>query len=264
MLVGTADVEDAGGSAQAHVTPSTAAIDSTRVAIRIMERVGGEKSARLNNLSPETSCGRVAFGVNQIPITRPVALDVQITVLHPDKSLAAGVPLRVILGTAADWQSPSAGDEMVTGDDGTVQCTLPVVLASQRRQVVRNFVARLMASRESTRQVQLGVVMEYAGRSWLSAITVDRRASGASLRLDPMRVYGRASDGRFTDDVPLHDGSWHKRLPSGQMASLPGFVITHATLDPESAAADNAAWRLRVTLQQWEPHVVPALRLPSL
>lgn len=264
MLAGTVDVEDAGGSAQAHVTPSTAAIDSTRVAIRIMERVGGEKSARLNNLSPETSCGRVAFGVNQIPITRPVALDVQITVLHPDKSLAAGVPLRVILGTAADWQSPSAGDEMVTGDDGTVQCTLPVVLASQRRQVVRNFVARLMASRESTRQVQLGVVMEYAGRSWLSAITVDRRASGASLRLDPMRVYGRASDGRFTDDVPLHDGSWHKRLPSGQMASLPGFVITHATLDPESAAADNAAWRLRVTLQQWEPHVVPALRLPSL
>jgi hypothetical protein len=197
--------------------------------------------------------------VTQIPTTRPVTLDVQVTVLHPDKSLAAGVPLRVILGTAADWQSPLAGDEMVTGDDGTVHCTLPVVLASQRRQVATNFVARFMASRETTRQVQLGVVMEYAGRSWLSAITVDRRASGASLRLDPMRVYGRASDGRFTDDVPLHDGSWQKRLPSGTMASLPGFVITHATLDPESLAADNAAWRLRVTLQQWEPHVLPAL-----
>jgi hypothetical protein len=71
-----------------------------------------------------------------------------------------------------------------------------------------------------------------------------------------MRVYGRASDGRFTDDVPLHDGSWHKRLPSGVMASLPGFVITQATLDPESPAVDNAAWRLRVTLQQWEPHAL--------
>lgn len=183
----------------------------------------------------------------------------QITVLHPDKSLAAGVPLRVILGTAADWQSPSAGEELVTGDDGTVQLTQPVVLASLRRQVATNFIARLTASRETTRQVQVGVVMEYAGRAWLSAITVDRRLSGASLRLDPMRVYGRASDGRFTDDVPLHDGSWHKRLPSGKMASLPGFVVTSATLDPESAAADNAAWRLRVTLQQWEPHVVPAV-----
>jgi len=188
-----------------------------------------------------------------------VSLDVQITVLHPDKSLAVGVPLRVILGTAADWQSPTAGEEMATGDDGTVQRTLLVVLASQRRQVATNFVARLMASRETTRQVQLGVVMEYAGRSWLSAITVDRRANGASLRLDPMRVYGRASDGRFTDDVPLNDGSWHKRLPSGKMASLPGFVITAASLDPESPAADNAAWRLRVTLQQWEPHVMPVL-----
>jgi hypothetical protein len=184
-----------------------------------------------------------------------VTLDVQITVLAPDKSHAAGVPLRVILGTAADWQSPSAGEEMVTSEDGTVQCTMPVVLASQRRQVATNFVARFMASRETTRQVQVGVVMEYAGRSWLSAITVDRRAGGASVRLDPMRVYGRASDGRFTDDVPLHDGSWHKRLPSGKMASLPGFVVTLATLDPESPAADNAAWRLRVTLQQWEPHV---------
>ena len=193
--------------------------------------------------------------MTQIPTTRPVTLDVQITVLHPDKSPAAGVRFRAILGTAADWQSPSAGEEMVTGDDGTVQCTLPVVLASQRRQVATNFVARLMASRETTRQVQLSVVMEYAGRAWLTAITVDRRASGASLRLDPMRVYGRASDGRFTDDVPLHAGGWHKRLPSGQMASLPGFMITSATLDPESAADDNAAWRLRVTLQRWEPHV---------
>lgn len=193
--------------------------------------------------------------MTQIPITRPVSLDVQITVLHPDKSLAVGVPLRVILGSAADWQSPSAGEEMVTGGDGTVQLTQPVVLASLRRQVATNFIARLTASRETIRQVQLSVVMEYAGRLWLSAITVDRRANGASLRLDPMRVYGRASDGRFTDDVPLHDGSWNKRLPSGKMASLPGFVITQATLDPESAAADNAAWRLRVTLQQWEPHV---------
>lgn len=197
--------------------------------------------------------------MTQIPITRPVSLDVQITVLHPDKSLAVGVPLRVILGTAADWQSPTAGEDVVTGDDGTVQRTLPVVLASLRRQVATNFVARLMASRETTRQVQLGVVMEYAGRSWLTAITVDRRANGTSLRLDPMRVYGRASDGRFTDDVPLHDGSWHKRLPSGKMASLPGFVVTTATLDPESPAADNAAWRLRVTLQQWEPHVMPVV-----
>ncbi|WP_309670148.1 hypothetical protein [Gemmatimonas sp.] len=193
--------------------------------------------------------------MTQIPITRPVSLDVQITVLHPDKSLATGVPLRVILGTAADWQSPSAGEELVTGDDGTVHTTQPVVLASLRRQVATNFIARLTASRETTRQVQVGVVMEYAGRSWLSAITVDRRLSGASLRLDPMRVYGRASDGRYTDDVPLNDGSWHKRLPSGKMASLPGFVVTQATLDPESPAADNAAWRLRVTIQQWEPHV---------
>lgn len=184
-----------------------------------------------------------------------MSLDVQITVLHPDRSLAVGVPLRVILGSAADWQSPSAGEEMVTGGDGTVQLTQPVVLASLRRQVATNFIARLTASRETIRQAQLSVVMEYAGRSWLSAITVDRRANGTSLRLDPMRVYGRASDGRFTDDVPLHDGSWNKRLPSGKMASLPGFVITQATLDPESAAADNAAWRLRVTLQQWEPHV---------
>ena len=176
-----------------------------------------------------------------------------------DKSPAVGVTLRVMLGTAADWQSPSAGEEMVTGEDGTVRLTLPVVLASQRREVATNFLARLMASRETTRQVQLGVVMEYAGRSWLSAITVDRRANGASLRLDPMRVYGRASDGRFTDDVPLHDGTWHKRLPNGKVAQLPGFAVTSATLDPESAAADNAAWRLRVTLQQWEPYVAPVL-----
>ena len=202
--------------------------------------------------------------MTQIPITRPVSLDVQITVLHPDKSLAAGAPLRIILGTVADWQSPTAGEEVVTGDDGTVQRTLPVVLASLRRQVATNFIAKLMASRETTRQVQLGVVMEYAGRSWLTAITVDRRANGASVRLDPLRVFGRASDGRFTDDVPMNDGAWHKRLPSGKIASLPGFAVTSASLDPESPAADNAAWRLRVTLQQWEPYVVAPVAAGAL
>ena len=50
VLVGAADVGDADGSAQAHVATSHADIDSTRVAIRIMERGGGEKSARQGNL----------------------------------------------------------------------------------------------------------------------------------------------------------------------------------------------------------------------
>lgn len=197
--------------------------------------------------------------MTQIPITRPVSLDVQITILRPDKSLAVGVPLRLILGTAGDWQSPTAGEELTTGDDGTVQLTRPVVLASQRRVVAMSFLDRLTASRETTRQLQVGLVMEYAGRPWLTAITVDRRVTGGSVRLDPMRVYGRASDGRFTDDVPLHNSSWHKRLPSGQVASLPGLSVTVATLDPESPAADNMAWRLRVTLQLWEPHVGPVV-----
>ncbi len=185
-----------------------------------------------------------------------MSLDVQLTILRPDKSPAAGLPVRVVLGTAGDWQSPQAGTELLSGDDGAVHLTSAVVLESKRRQVPTNFFARMMASRETTRQVQVGVVLEYAGRPWLSVVSVDRRANGGSARIDPMRVFGRASDGRYTDDVPLHDGAWHKRLPSGKMASLPGFTVTSATLDPDSSAPDNSSWKLRVTLVQWEPHVI--------
>lgn len=185
-----------------------------------------------------------------------MSLDVQITVLRPDKSPASDIPIRMVLGTAGDWQSANAGADLVTGGDGAVHVTAPVVLESKRRQVPTNFFARMMASRETTRQVQVGVALEYAGRQWLSVISVDRRANGTSARIDPMRVFGRASDGRLTDDVPLHNGTWHKRLPSGKIASLPGFTVTSATLDPDSAAADNASWKLRVTLVQWEPHVM--------
>lgn len=197
----------------------------------------------------------VPFGVNQIPTTRPVSLDVQITILRPDKSPAADVPIRVVLGTAGDWQSAQAGTELVTDDSGLVTLSAAVVLESKRRQVPSGFFARLMATRETTRQLQVAVSLEYAGRWWLSVISIDRRPNGASVRFDPMRVFGRASDGRYTDDVPLHDGTWHKRLLSGGIASLPGFTVASATLDPDSPAPDNASWTMRVSLVQWEPHV---------
>ncbi len=178
-------------------------------------------------------------------------LDVQVTVLHADKSPAAGVPLRFVLGTAGDWQAAAAGTPLVTAADGTAQLALPVVLEARRRKLPSNFFGNLMASPETTRQVQIGVELQWAGRPWLGTINVDRFADGTSARLDPMRVFGRATDGRFTDDVPLHDGTWHKRLPNGKLTALPGFTITALTLDPESTAPDNAAWRLNATITQW-------------
>ena len=191
--------------------------------------------------------------MTQIPTTRPVRLDAQLTLRRSDQSPAAGIPIRVVLGTTGDWQSPSAGSLLASDHEGIVPLTASVVLESRRRQVPTHFFARLLASRETTRQVQIGVALEYAGRWWLSAVNLDRRANGASLLLDPMRVYGRASDGRYTDDVPQHDGSWRKRLPSGVVTALPGFTVTSATLDPESAASDHACWVLRLALVLWDP-----------
>lgn len=179
----------------------------------------------------------------------------QITILRPDKSPAADIPVRVVLGTAGDWQSAQALTELVTDDSGVVSLSAAVVLESKRRQVPGGFFAWLIANRETTRQLQVGMSLEYAGRWWLSVISIDRRSNGASVRLDPMRVFGRASDGRYTDDVPLHDGKWQKRLPSGGIASLPGFTVASATLDPDSPAPDNVTWTLRASLVQWEPHV---------
>ncbi len=190
------------------------------------------------------------------PSTRPVTLDVLLVVRQADKTPAAGVALRIVVGTAGDWQAAAAGSSAVSDNDGAMAVHSQVVLETRRRKLPSNFLATLLASRESTRYVQVGVALEYAGRQWLSVVGVDYFASGAVARLDPMRVFGRATDGRFTDDVPLHDGSWHKRLPSGIVTSLPGFTVTSCQFDPHSTADDNDHWTLKMAMQLWPAPVV--------
>ena len=119
-----------------------------------------------------------------------------------------------------------------------------------------NFFTTLLASRERTRHVQIAIEMEYAGRPWLSVLDVDRFANGTTARLDSMRVYGRATDGRFTDDVPLNDGTWRKRLNTGQVMTLPGFDVNSVSLDPDPDALDDVVWRLQLSLTRWPDPVL--------
>lgn len=187
---------------------------------------------------------------------RTAMLYVQVTVRQPDRSLAVGIPLRVIVGTPPGWQLADAGTRCVTGDDGSCNLESPLVLEDRRRKLPSNFLSTLLASRERTRHLQVGLELEYAGRPWLTVIDADRFGNGTTAQLDPMRVYGRATDGRFTDDVPRNDGAWRKRLPSGQVMSLPGFDVTSVQLDPDPDVPNDALWRLLVGLTRWADPVL--------
>ncbi len=193
----------------------------------------------------------------QTAVPRQVTLDVLLTVRDADRSPAAGVPLRMVLGASASWQAPDAGVVRVTADDGTCHLLESFALDDRRRKMPSNWLSNLMASSERTRHLQLAVAMEYAGRPWLTAIDVDRFENGTSARLEPMRVFGRAANGRFTDDVPLIDGAWHARLPTGKVVSVPGFDVTSASIDPDTSVTPvGAQWTVRITLTRWPAPVL--------
>ena len=189
-------------------------------------------------------------------MTAPTTLDVQITVLEPDKTPAVGIPLRVVLGAALTWQAADEGVRLVTNDSGTGHLQVPVLLDERRHKMPTNFFSSLVSSRERTRHLQIAIEMEWAGRPWLTAIDIDHFESGTSTQLDPMRVFGRAANGRFTDDIPLREGTRHARLPKGVVMPVPGFDLSGVTLDPDPSTAGATHWTLRMILTRW-PAPVP-------
>ncbi len=189
-------------------------------------------------------------------MTAPVTLDVQVTVLEPDKTPAVGIPLRVVLGAALTWQAADEGVRLVTGENGICHVQMSVALDDRRHKMPTNFFSNLVASRERTRHLQFAVEYEYAGRPWLTAIDIDHFESGTSAQIDPMRVFGRAANGRFTDDIPLRDGTRHARLPKGVVLPVPGFDLSGLTLDPDPLVPGATHWTLRMILTRW-PAPVP-------
>ncbi len=187
---------------------------------------------------------------------RSATLYVVLSVKQPDRSAAVGVPVRVVIGSETGWQMSSAGTRCATDEEGVCRLELPLSLANRRRKMPGNFFTTLLASRERTQHVQVAIEVEYADRPWLSVIDVDRFADGTTARLEAMRVFGRATDGRFTDDVPFNDGTWRKRLSSGQVMTLPGFDVNSVALDPDPDALDDVVWRLQLTLTRWPDPVL--------
>lgn len=188
----------------------------------------------------------------QTPVTRQVTLDVLVTLREADRSPAVGVPMRIVLGATQAWQAPEVGTHRVTADDGTCHLVESFALDDRRRKMPTNFLSSLLASTERTRHVQIAVEMEFAGRPWLTAIDIDRFDNGSSTRLEPMRVFGRAANGRFTDDVPQINGAWNARLPTGKVVSVPGFDVTSASIDPDTSVTPvGSQWAARITLTRW-------------
>ena len=186
-------------------------------------------------------------------MTAPVTLDVQVTVLEPDKTPAIGIPLRVVLGAALTWQAANEGVQLVTAENGMCHLQKAVVLDDRRHKMPTNFFSSLVASRERTRHLQIALELEYAGRPWLTAIDIDHFENGTSAQLDPMRVFGRAANGRFTDDIPLRDGTRQARLPKGVVLPVPGFDLSGVTLDPDPSMPGATHWTLRLILTRWPP-----------
>lgn len=184
-------------------------------------------------------------------MTAPVTLDVHVTLLEPDKTPAVGVPIRIVLGAALNWQASDEGARLTTDESGSAHLTDTTRLDDRRHKMPTNFFSSLVSTRERTRHLQVAVEHEYAGRAWLTAIDIDHFENGTSAQFDPMRVFGRAANGRFTDDIPLRNGAHTARLPKGVVMPVPGFDLTSATLRPDASVPGATRWTLSLAMTRW-------------
>jgi hypothetical protein len=180
----------------------------------------------------------------------PAALAVEFRLTDLDDRPLPGVPVRLVLGSAPDWQSAGAGHRFVTDDGGMHRLAAPVVLEEQWRQRPTNFLSSLVSRAQQTDHLRVAVELPYMTFAWLYALDVHRFRAGGEVLVEGFSVYTRDARGHFTTSAK-HDGrAW-------MMADLGGFALTHpghepgtVMLQPDPADPANRRWTLWIAFKR--------------
>jgi len=179
-----------------------------------------------------------------------VTLAVEFGLTELDDRPLPGVPVRLVLGSAPDWQSAGAGHRFVTDDNGMHRMAAPVVLEEPWRKRPTNFLSSLASRAQQTDHLRVAVELPYMTFAWLYAVDVHRFRAGGDVLLEGFSVYTRDARRQFTTRAKDDGRGW-------MMADLGGLALTHpghepgtVMLQPDPADAANRRWTLQIAFKR--------------
>jgi hypothetical protein len=193
--------------------------------------------------------------------TVPVDVSFKLTELERIDRPLAGVPVRLVLGEVADWQSPNAGHRFVTGPDGGANFTVDGVV-DRRWKMVPYAMTGLSFPKRSDHimiaaeleQLIPTATGEYRHLQWLYTMDIDCYSTDFCASSDIGAVYSRDDKGRFTRQGQREPSASH--IPGGLiMPELGGMVLTGpgykaADFYLSPAGTDRKRWQVRLMLQR--------------
>lgn len=147
-----------------------------------------------------------------------VILDVNFKLTDLDYKPLSNTPVRLVFGSDKDWQSPAAGQKLMTDAKGEVKLTANVVLDKRSKKMPTNFLSSLMSAPQQTDHIVVGAELEYMQFRWLYTVEIFHFRDGTDL-LGEVAIFSRDERGHFTRKAERKGTDW-------MIADLPGLVLT--------------------------------------
>ncbi|MGY8664739.1 hypothetical protein Q3C01_20615 [Bradyrhizobium sp. UFLA05-109] len=200
----------------------------------------------------------VTFSATAVSAGDTIPLDVELKLTDQDYQPLAGVPVRLVFGTA-DWQVPNSGTRVTTADDGTARFAAQAVI--DRRWNFRNIGFTPFSMPFRADHLFLAAELEFAiprrdggdaVHRFLYTADIDRMPDGDCSTFDLDKVYEAGPDGRFTKLVgsnaagPNFDG-----MIEGWKLGSAGYRMWDYMLTPvKDELTGTRKWHLKLGLMR--------------
>ena len=180
-----------------------------------------------------------------------VILDVNFKLTDLDYKPLSNTPVRLVFGSDKDWQSPTAGQKLMTDAKGEAKLTANVVLDKRSKKMPTNFLSSLMSAPQQTDHIVVGAELEYMQFRWLYTVEIFHFRDGTDM-LGEVAIFSRDERGRFTRKAERKGTDW-------TIADLPGLVLTTPGYEPWTFALQpdpgEKRWQLNLAFKKFPPPV---------
>ena len=179
---------------------------------------------------------------------------------HEDRPLP-GEPLRIVLGSAADWRDPAAGLRLRTNAQGRATCSGVTTRETRLKRFTSNHLDTLLSLPQRVETMQVAVELPFLGAACLYTTEFDWFAAQQTSAQSTAGAWWADAQGRFTQGPepvgqPERDGGW--RLPLPAWRHLVFTRLGHTLEGSLMPAADSPSprWRLVLRIRRDPPPVM--------
>lgn len=187
---------------------------------------------------------------------------------HEDRPLR-GEPLRIVLGTAADWRGAQAGLLLRTDAQGSAAWSGNIARQTRLKRFTSNYLDTLLSLPQRVDWLQLAVELPFLGAPCLYTTELDWFADQRTSAQSTAGTWWADEQGRFTlapEAVgrPERDGGWRLPLPAWRhlMFTRLGHTLQGSLMPSDDNASHTATagaaprWRVALRIRRDPPPVM--------